>query len=253
MRGRIYKRLKSSCQTVVHMTKALYLKDSYLRECNARVASVKDGRYIVLDQTIFYPKGGGQPWDTGKIVKSDESYRVVYVGKFFGEISHEVDRVGLREGDKVHCTLDWERRYKLMRSHTAAHTLAALLCKETGALITGNQLEEDKIRFDFGLEEYSQDLLRKYIDRTNELLGKDIPVKWYEMTKEEATKIPNISKMAKASFPDLPKLRIVEIVGIDKQCDGGTHVKNLKEVGKIELLKTENKGKDNRRVYFRLV
>jgi misacylated tRNA(Ala) deacylase len=238
---------------VVHMTKALYLEDSYLRECNARVASVKDGRYIVLDQTIFYPKGGGQPWDTGKIMKGDGCYRVVYVGKFFGEISHEVDRVGLKEGDQVHCKLNWERRYKLMRSHTAAHTLAALLCDGTGALITGNQLEEDKIRFDFSLEEYSRDLLGKYIDRTNELLGKDIPVKWYEMTKEEAMKIPNISKMAKASFPDLPKLRIVEIVGVDKQCDGGTHVKNLKEVGKIELLKTENKGKDNRRVYFRLV
>ncbi len=237
---------------VVYMTKALYLEDSYLRECNARVASVKDGRYIVLDQTIFYPKGGGQPWDTGKIVKGDECYRVVYVGKFSGEISHEVDRVGLKEGDQVHCKLNWERRYKLMRSHTAAHILAALLCDGTGALITGNQLEEDKIRFDFSLEEYSRDLLRKYIDETNELLGKDIPVKWYETTKEEAVKIPHISKMAKASFPDLPKLRIVEIVGVDKQCDGGTHVRNLKEVGKIELLKTENKGKDNRRVYFRL-
>ncbi len=235
------------------MAKALYLKDSYLRDCNARVISVKAGRYIVLDRTIFYPKGGGQPWDTGKIVKGDECYSVVYVGKVFGEISHEVDRVGLKEGDKVHCTLNWERRYKLMRSHTAAHTLAALLCKETGALITGNQLEEDKIRFDFSLEEYSRDILRKYIDKTNELLGKDIPVEWYEIAKAEAIRIPNIFKMAKASFPDVPKLRIVEIIGIDKQCDGGTHVKNLKEVGQIELLKTENKGKNNRRVYFRLV
>ncbi len=235
------------------MAKALYLKDSYLRECNARVISVKDGRYIVLDQTIFYPKGGGQPWDTGKIVKGNECYNLIYVGKFFGEISHEVDRVGLKEGDKVHCILNWERRYKLMRSHTAAHTLAALLCKETGALITGNQLEEDKIRFDFNLEEYSPDILGKYVDKTNQLLGKDIPVKWYEIATEEAIRIPNIFKMARASFPDVPKLRIVEIVGIDKQCDGGTHVRNLKEIGRIELLKTENKGKNNRRVYFRLI
>jgi len=235
------------------LTKALYLNDSYLRECNAHVVSVKNGKYIVLDQTVFYPKGGGQPWDTGKMVKGNEVYNVVYVGKFSGEISHEIDRAGLKEGDRVHCVLNWERRYKLMRSHTAAHTLASLLCTETGALITGNQLEEDKVRFDFNLKEYSREILRRFIDKANELLGKDIPVKWYEIPREEALKIPNVSKMAKALFPDVPKLRIVEIVGVDKQADGGTHVKNLKEVGQIELLKTENKGKNNRRLYFKLV
>lgn len=234
------------------MTRTLYLKDSYLRECDAHVVSIKDGRYIVLDQTVFYPKGGGQPWDTGKIMKSNEVYNVVYVGKFSGEISHEIDRAGLKERDRVHCILNWERRYKLMRSHTAAHTLASLLCRETGALITGNQLEEDKVRFDFNLKEYSREILETYIDKTNELLGKDIPVKWYEIPREEALKIPNVTKMARASFPDVPKLRIVEIVGVDKQADGGTHVKNLREVGQIELLKTENKGRNNRRVYFKL-
>ncbi len=237
----------------MNLTRALYLTDSYLRECDAHVVSVKDGRYIVLDQTVFYPKGGGQPWDTGKIVKGDEVFNVVYVGKFSGEISHEIDRAGLKENDGVHCILNWERRYKLMQSHTAAHTLASLLCRETGALITGNQLEEDKVRFDFNLKEYSREILETYIDKTNELLGKDIPVKWYEIPREEALKIPNVTKMAKASFPDVPNLRIVEIVGVDKQADGGTHVKNLKEVGQIELLKTENKGRNNRRVYFRLV
>lgn len=235
------------------MTKALYLNDSYLRECDAHVVSVKNGKYIVLDQTVFYPKGGGQPWDTGKMVKDNEAYNVVYVGKFSGEISHEIDRTGLKEGDKVHCILNWERRYKLMQSHTSAHTLASILCRETGALITGNQLEEDKVRFDFNLKEYSREILERFIDKANELLGKDIPVKWYELPREEALKIPHISKMAKASFPNVPKLRIVEIVGVDKQADGGTHVKNLKEVGQIELLKTENKGKNNRRVYFKLV
>lgn len=235
---------------VVHMTKALYLKDSYLRECDATLVSVKDGKFVVLDRTIFYPKGGGQPWDTGKITKNDESFNVIYVGKFSGEISHEVDRSGLKEGDKVHCILNWERRYRLMRSHTAAHVFASLLCKETGALITGNQLGEDKIRFDFSLKEYNQEILKRYIDKSNELLEKDISVKWYELPKEEAMKIPGVVKMAEALPPDIPHLRIVEIVGVDKQADGGTHVKNLKEVGHIKLLKTENKGKNNRRVYF---
>ena len=234
------------------MTEALYLKDSYLKECDADVVSVNDGKYVVLNQTVFYPKGGGQPWDTGKIMKDHETYNVVYVGRFSGKTSHEVDRVGLRAGDKVHCVLNWERRYKLMRSHTAAHVFASLLCMGTGALITGNQLEEDKVRFDFSLEKYDREILNHYLDKTNNLLTKNVPVKSYELPKEEALKIPGVVKMAKALPPDTPKLRIVEIVGVDKQADGGTHVKSLNEVGQIMLLKTENKGKNNRRVYFKL-
>jgi len=234
------------------MTRAVYLEDSYLKEFDAAVVSVKDEKYVVLDQTAFYPKGGGQPWDTGKILKDNESFKVVFVGKFSGEVSHEVDRAGLKNGDKVHCVLDWERRYKLMRSHTAAHLFASLLCTGTGALVTGNQLEEDKTRFDFSLETFSPEILEEYVGKANEYLRKDIPVKWYELPREEALKIPGVVKMAEAFPPDIPRLRIVEIVGVDRQADGGTHVKNLREVGQIILLKTENKGKYNRRVYFQL-
>lgn len=234
------------------MTQALYLEDSYLKDCDATVVSVKDGKYVVLNQTIFYPKGGGQPWDTGKMIRGNEVYNVVYAGKFSGEISHEVDHVGLNEGDIVHCVLDWGRRYKLMRSHTAAHVFASLLCTGTGALVTGNQLEEDKIRFDFSLEKFEPEILTQYIDKANELFRKDIPVKWYELPREEALKIPGVIKMAEAFPPEIPRLRIVEVVGVDKQADGGTHVRSLKEVGQIKALKTENKGKNNRRVYFAL-
>ena len=228
------------------------MEDSYLKECDANVVSVKDGRYVILDQTIFYPKGGGQPWDTGRIMKGDEAYNVVYVGKFSGEISHEVDQAGLEEGDEVHCVLDWQRRYKLMRSHTAAHVFASLLCTGTGALVTGNQLEEDRVRFDFSLEEFDREILQEYIDKANDFLRKDIPVKWYELPRQEALKIPGVIKMAEALPPEIPVLRIVEVTGVDKQADGGTHVKNLREVGQIELVKAQNKGKFNRRVYFRL-
>lgn len=233
-------------------TRALYLEDSYLRECDATVVSVKDGRYLILDQTIFYPKGGGQPHDIGKMMRGDDTYNVVYVGKFSGRISHEVDRPGSREGDSVHCMLDWERRYKLMRSHTAAHVFASLLCTGTGALVTGNQLEVDKIRFDFSLEKFSREILQEYIDKANDFLGKDIPVRWYNLSREEALKIPGVVKMADALPPEIPVLRIVEIVGVDKQADGGTHVRSLREVGQIELIKAQNKGKNNRRVYFKL-
>lgn len=235
------------------MTKALFLEDSYLREAPSKVVAVKDGKYVTLDQTIFYPKGGGQPHDTGKILKGSEVYQVVYVGKLSGEISHEVDRPGLQQGDTVRCVLDWDRRYKLMRSHTAAHVLAALLNKGTGALITGNQLEEDHVRFDYNLERFEKSLLEMYLSKANELFGKDIPVKGYELPREEALKIPGVVKMAEAFPPDLPVLRIVEIVGLDRQADGGTHVKNLEEIGKVDLVKTENKGKNNRRIYFKLV
>ena len=235
------------------MSKVLYLADGYLKKCDATVVSVAEGRYVVLDQTIFYPKGGGQPWDTGKIVKEKDVYRVVYVGKFSGNISHEVDRPGLKQGDNVRCVLDWDRRYKLMRSHTAAHTFGSLLCNGTGALVTGNQLGIDKTRFDFSLEDFDRGILEKYINEANKLFRKDIPVKCYELPREEALKIPGVIKMAEAFPPDAPSLRIVEIVGVDKQADGGTHVRNLKEVGQIKMIKAENKGKNNRRVYFSLV
>jgi Ser-tRNA(Ala) deacylase AlaX len=234
------------------MTKALFLVDSYLKEAEATVLSVKDGKYVVFDQTIFYAKGGGQPHDTGKIIKAEEVYNVVYVGKFSGEISHEVDRPGLQVGDKVRLVLDWERRYKLMRSHTAAHVVASLLNRGTGALITGNQLEVEYVRFDFSLEKFDRAILEAYLAKANELFGTDVLVKWYELPREEAMKIPGVVKMAAAFPPDLPVLRIVEIVSVDRQADGGTHVRNLKEVGKVELVKTENKGKNNRRIYFKL-
>jgi misacylated tRNA(Ala) deacylase len=235
------------------MTRILYLEDSYLRETDATITSVKDDKYVTLDQTIFYPKGGGQPHDTGSMMSGVQIYNVIYVGKFSGDISHEVDKPGLQVGDKVHCVLDWNRRYKLMRTHTASHLFASLLCNGTGALVTGNQLEEDKIRFDFNLEKFDKEVVQSYVDKANELFKKDISVRTYELPREEALMIPGIIKMAAAYPPDAANLRIVEIYKVDMQADGGTHVKNLTEIGHIELLKIENKGKQNRRVYFRLI
>jgi len=235
------------------MVQALFLTDSYLRKCEATVISVTNGKYIVLDQTLFYPNGGGQPYDTGKIVRGNEIFQVIYVGKFSGNISHEIDKAGLNPGDRVNCVLDWERRYKLMRSHTAAHVFASLLCVGTGALITGNQIGVERTRFDFNLETFDRQILKTYINEANELFLKDIPVRWYDLPRDDALKIPGLIKMAEAFPPTLPSLRIVEIDGVDIQADGGTHVRNLKEIGQIKLLKAENKGKNNRRVYFGLI
>ena len=128
------------------MAKALYMNDSYIKNWNAKVVSVTDDKYVVLDNTAFYPKGGGQPWDEGFIIKEIEKYKVIYVGKFSGNISHEVDKPGLKEGDEVSCELDWERRYTFMRYHTASHLISNILYKRANAKITGNQIELDKTR-----------------------------------------------------------------------------------------------------------
>lgn len=189
---------------------------------------------------------------TREIRRGNESYRVAFVGKFSEEVSHEVDRAGLCVGDRVRCVLDWDRRYKMMRSHTASHAFASRLCAGTGALITGNQIDMDKTRFDFNLEDFDRGVLEKYIDEANKLFERDIPVRTYELPREDALKIPGIVKMTEAFPPDVPSLRIVEIVGVDKQADGGTHVRNLREVGRIRFVKAENKGRNNRRVYFSL-
>ncbi len=232
------------------MENALYMNDSYLKEFEAAVESVKYDKYIVLNQTAFYPQGGGQPFDTGVLICNSEEYPVVSVGKFSGAISHEVSKPGLKSGDKVTGRINWERRYIFMRMHTAAHLVSSIFHNKLGALITGNQIDLDKTRIDFSMENFDKGKIMEYIGTANELIKQDIPVKTYSLPREEAMKIPGVVKLAGALPPNINILRIVEIPGVDLQADGGTHVKSLKEIGMIEFVKAENKGKDNRRVYY---
>ncbi|MFH1210343.1 MAG: alanyl-tRNA editing protein AlaXM [archaeon] len=230
----------------------LYQEDSYMKEFEAEVAEVNNGKYIVLNDTIFYPNMGGQPNDTGVMIKDGEEYKVVYVGKFDGKISHEVDKEGLKAGDKVKGKIDWERRYTLMRHHTAAHVFTKVIFNETGALISGNQLGLDVSRIDFALETFDKENVQKWIDKTNELIEKKIPVKIEYIPREEALKIENFVRTMADLLQKIDVLRVVNIEGFDKQACGGTHVKNLGEIVGIELVRTENKGKNNRRIYFKL-
>ena len=232
------------------MENALYMNDSYLKEFEANVESVKDDKYVVLDKTAFYPTGGGQPHDTGAMICNGEEYPVVYVGKFSGQISHEVANPGLKVGDKVAGMINWDRRYKFMRMHTAAHLLISIFNKESNVLITGNQIDEEKTRIDFNMENFDREKIMKYIQTANEIIKQDLPVKTYYLPREEAMKITGVVKLASALPPNVHELRIVEIPGVDVQADGGTHVKSLTEIGAIEFVKAENKGKDNRRVYY---
>ncbi|MFT4261368.1 MAG: alanyl-tRNA editing protein AlaXM [Candidatus Woesearchaeota archaeon] len=234
------------------MKKALYMDDSYLKEFETKVKSVKD-KFVVLEQTAFYPRGGGQPCDTGSIFLDGEEYKVVFVGKFDGEISHEVDKIALKEGDLVRGVIDWDKRYTYMRYHTASHILSGILYKEIGAKITGNQIGLDKLRVDFDLDDMDKELMKKFVEKTNKEISKNLDVKIYYLNREEALKQEGMVKLLGALPPAIKELRIVEIGDVDVQADGGTHVKNTSEIGRLEFVKAENKGKSNRRLIVKLI
>lgn len=240
------------------MIKPLYLADSYLTEFAATVLDVNNdqrgnGVFIVLDQTAFYPSGGGQPHDTGTLTKDGKIYAVLSVTAQNGKILHQMDAGGLQQGDRVHGKIDEQRRQLLQRMHTACHVLSAVFVKETGALITGNQLNTDQSRIDFNLETFDREKIQQYINKANELLATNQVVEVSFMPRAEAEKMPELAKLAIGLKEGIEEIRVVKIGNIDMQADGGTHVKNTKEVGTIELIKCENKGKSNRRVYFRLI
>jgi len=236
------------------MSQPLYLLDCYLKEWDAIIAKVK-GKYIVLDQTAFYPNAGGQPYDTGTMATEDgRSFKVVYAGKFSGEISHEVDNEGLKLGDKVHCKIDWDRRHVFMRYHTACHVLDKVIFDDCGADITGNQIGLDKTRMDFSLEDFSPEKVKIFEKRANEIIQQNIPIELELLPREEAEKKhPDLFRLAKGFPEHIKEIRTVTLKDLDTQACGGTHVKNTSEIGRIEIFKRENKGKNNRRIYFRLV
>jgi len=233
------------------MSKALYLNDMLLKEFEAEVVSVKDGKYIVLDQTLFYPKSGGIANDEGTLVRGSDTFNVVYVGKFGSQISHEVDKEGIKIGDKVTGTLDWNRRYNLMRFHTAAHVLSGAFFKNLGAKITGNEISSlDQGRIDFNLENFDRKLIEEQVEKSNEIIQADYPVEVYYLQRSEVEKDPDLIKLAMGLPKNIDVIRIVDIKNFDRQPDGGCHVSSLTEIGKISIKKLVNKGKNNRRLYF---
>lgn len=234
------------------MTETIFLTDCYMKELDATVVSAEENK-VELDKSIFCYQGGGQPSDLGKITCNGSEYSIADVKKESGRIVNYLDKNGLKAGDNVHCVLDWERRHKLMRYHTAAHILSAIINKRTGALITGNQISTDQARFDFDLENFDREKMAEYVAEANDSIKRNQAVRMYFMPREEAIKIPGMVKLAGALPPQVTNLRIVEIGDVDTQADGGTHVKNTSEIGTIEILKMDNKGKSNRRVYFKLV
>ena len=233
------------------MTQARYLQDAYLKEFEATVVDIQDNK-IMLDQTAFYPVGGGQPCDTGMLVNTAGiTSKVILVEKKEQQIVHHIEgQHALKKGEKIRGIIDWDRRYRLMRMHTALHLLHAMVYQETQAPITGNELQLEKSRFDLDIEAIDKEKIISYIEKANEAIKKNVPVKVYTLAREEAWKIPGIVKLAQKLPPEEKELRIVEIEGIDIEADGGTHVKSLGEINTIQFLKAENRGKGRKRIYF---
>jgi len=245
-------------------TKLLYLDNSYQKEFEASIVEVIENVdassgnktiYVVLDQTLFYPRGGGQPTDTGVLKYNGVTYIVLEVTKSEGRILHKVEtrEHNLKSGEHVQGIIDWDRRYALMRMHTSSHLIDAVLYRDGKILVTGNQLDVDKSRIDFDMPEFSMEKVQEYIHEANKIIITDLEVKNYYLKREDAFNIPGIVKLAGALPPDIPVLRITEIVGLDIQADGGTHVRHLGEIGKINILGIENKGKGRKRISYTLV
>jgi len=234
------------------MEEALYLNDMYLQEFEAEVISVTDGKFVVLSQTAFYPKSGGISYDQGILIRGNEEFKVIFVGKFSGKISHEVEKEGLNVGDKVTGKLDWNRRYTLMRYHTAAHVLSGAFFKNLKAKITGNEISIDQGRIDFNLDDFDRSLIEEQVEKSNEIVNADHPVEVYSLNRTEVEENPDLIKLAMGLPKNIQTIRIVDIKGFDRQPDGGCHVKSLLEIGRISTKKLVNKGKSNRRLYFTL-
>lgn len=233
-------------------TKPLYLYDSYLKEFEAHLEKTMANQ-VVLDQTAFHPLTGGVANDTGFLTRGNMQVRVVSVeiNKETKEIIHVLEKeADFKQGDLIKGVIDWERRYKLMRLHTAAHLVAAILYQDQSALVTGGQVDTEYVKLDFNLPRTDREVFEAAVAKANQEASKDNPLKVYFVARDEALRIPGVVKLAERMPPQEKELRIVEIPGIDLQADGGPHVKNINEVGKIQLIKIENKGKNQRRAYL---
>lgn len=234
------------------MTELLYQTDSYLKEFDAQVNGVlPEQRGVTLDRTAFYPGGGGQPCDEGTLTVGDRAYRVVKVER--GNV-HILDGDDLPEvGASAHGILDWDRRYKLMRTHTAMHILCGVVWRDYGAQVTGGNMDPLKGRMDFEFETMRQELVAEIEAAVNREVAaaRDVQVKI--LPRAAAFQIPDLIRTKINLLPEgIAEVRTVELIGLDLQADGGTHVRNTREVGPVRIANYKSKGKINKRIYVEL-
>ncbi len=235
------------------MTEELFLKDSYVREFEARVVELS-GREVILDRTAFYPGGGGQPPDKGSLSVGPVRASVVDARREGREVVHVLDNPIPDTVQRLNGELDWERRYTHMRHHTALHALSGVIWRNFGAKVTGGQMRAERARMDFSFPgEWTADVVGEIERLTNEALAEGRPVKVYELPREEALKNPDLIRTLVNLVPErVRSVRIVEIEGLDTQADGGTHVASTAMVGRVEVTRMENNGRGFRRLRLRL-
>ena len=226
----------------------LCYEDSYLRECKSKVTDVND-HGVILDQTVFYPGGGGQPSDHGKLIWEKNEYLVKGLKRVDGQLVHLIDGDKPEINSEVLSIIDWNKRYKLMRTHTALHILCGVIWRDYSASVTGGDMKPLSGRMDFELEEMSVDFSKEVEEKINAEVSKKRDIKVYQLPREEAFQIPDLIRTKINLLPEGIKfVRIVDINGLDLQADGGTHVNNTSEVGYIKMTGHESKGKSNKRL-----
>jgi misacylated tRNA(Ala) deacylase len=231
------------------MTELLYLTDSYLREFTAKVAG-GDADGVVLDRTAFYPQGGGQQSDTGRLLDDEgHEYVVKKVRRIKGRVVHAIAGEPPQVGADVRGVVEWDHRYKLMRTHTALHILCGVIWRDYGASVTGGNMEPLKARMDFELESMTSAFSEEVEAKINAEVAAARPVRIDILPREEAFQIPDLIRTKINLLPEsIQEVRVVEIEGLDLQADGGTHVANTKEVGRIRVTGHESKGRINKRL-----
>lgn len=233
------------------MSALLYLHDSYLREFDAVVTAV-DGQATALDRTAFFPGGGGQPADTGVLRWSGGSGHVTDMRRHGEAVVHVLDGAPPPAGAPVHGVVDWDRRYAIMRHHSALHVLVGVIYKSFNALVTGGAIYPDRARMDFSLDDLNRERIAAIAAEANRIIreGRRILVRF--VSREEFDHA-DLTRLARNLLPpEIREVRVVEIEVFDAQADGGTHVANTAEIGTLTVTKTENKGKINRRLEIAL-
>ena len=234
------------------MTELIYQTDSYVKEFDAKVLKVDTEQHgVYLDRTAFYPGGGGQPYDTGQLIVDRKVYQVKRAAR--GNI-HIIEGDELPPvGAEVHGVLDWERRYRLMRTHTAMHILCGVIWRDYGASVTGGNMDLDRSRMDFEFERMQKELVQEIEAACNIEVEAARDVRVAILPREEAFQIPDLIRTKINLLPEgIKEVRTVEIVGLDLQADGGTHVANTREVGRMRIPNYKSKGGINKRIYIEL-
>jgi misacylated tRNA(Ala) deacylase len=230
------------------VTDLLYLRDAYQRDFDAQVVEARDDA-VALDRTAFYPTGGGQPHDTGLL----DDARVLDVRKDGDVVWHVLDGARPAVGARVHGRLDWDRRHQLMRTHTALHILCGVIWARWSTPVTGGNMEPLAARMDFEFDPLPVGFGPEVERLVNDAIAADHPIEVSFLPRGVALGDADLIRTKVNLIPEsVSEIRVVDIVGLDKQADGGTHVHSTAEVGRVTIVKTESKGKGNKRLRLRI-